>query len=212
MKKIILILAIAISVVACKVDSKNKTEVSEVEHVTVSDESSALTVDSQNSLVEWKGFKPTGSHNGTISIYEGVLNISSDVLIGGRFTIDMNSIVNLDVEDIVYKTKLVAHLKSEDFFDVESFPKVKFEITKVNEVEGKLNISGNLTAKGITKNITIPATLTKQDGVVTLRSDPFKIDRTEFGIQYNSDKFFENLKDKSIDDLFELSFVVLTNK
>ena len=110
--------------------------------------------------MEWKDFKPTESHNGTISIYDGVLNISSDVLIGERFTIDFNSIVNLDVQDTVYKTKLVAHFKSKDFFDVENFPKVKFEITKLNEVEGKLNISGYLTAKGIAKNITIPATLT----------------------------------------------------
>jgi len=42
-----------------------------------------------DSKVVWKGYKVTGSHEGTIDIKSGFLNFSEDVLTGGEFTIDM---------------------------------------------------------------------------------------------------------------------------
>ena len=162
----------------------------------------------KDSKVEWKGFKPTGNHFGTITIKEGSLIVEGDKLISGSFTMDMNSIQLLDSES----KKLLGHLKSSDFFDVEKFPTATFEITEVKDVEGKLSVSGNLTAKGISKNITIPATLTNDQGALTFTSETFKVDRTEFGIQYKSTKLADVIKEKSIDDLFEMSFEVKVSK
>lgn len=83
-----------------------------------------------------------------------------------------------------------AHLKSNDFFAVDSFPQITFVSTFVNNAgeSGRLRITGDLTVRGKTKRITIPARLNffdaqNQMGRVT---GEFTIDRTEFGVSYNS--------------------------
>lgn len=83
-----------------------------------------------------------------------------------------------------------AHLKSNDFFAVDSFPQITFVSTFVNNAgeSGRLRITGDLTVRGKTKRITIPARLNffdaqNQMGRVT---GEFTIDRTEFGVSFNS--------------------------
>ena len=44
------------------------------------------------SSINWKGYKVTGEHSGTINLKEGVLNFDGDVLRGGNVVIDMTSI------------------------------------------------------------------------------------------------------------------------
>lgn len=218
MKKIVLTMVIAISMIACK-DNKGKVEVSDAETVDKSinadsADTEAYSVINDKSTLTWKGFKPTGSHNGTVGISSGNLNVANDKLAGGKVEIDMNSIVCLDMPaDAKGNADLVGHLKAADFFDVAQFPTASFEITGVEYAEeGKINVSGNLTIKGITKNITIPATFGSANGFTTLKSDVFKVDRTEFGIEYKSTKLVDIVKDKSIDDLIEMSFDVLAQK
>ena len=218
MKRIILTMVIAISMIACK-NNKGKVEVSDAEKVDSSinadsADTEAFSVISDKSTLTWKGFKPTGSHDGTVGISSGNLNVANAKLAGGKVMIDMTSIVCLDMPaDDEYNAKLIGHLKATDFFDVAQFPTASFEITGVEYAdEGKINVSGNLTVKGITKNITIPATFGSANGFATLKSDVFKVDRTEFGIEYKSTKLVEIVKDKSIDDLIEMSFDVLAQK
>lgn len=213
MKKIIFTLFIAASVMACKVDSKNKVETSDAKDVVEVVNNDSYVVLTDKSTATWKGYKPTGSHNGSIAISKGKVEVNGIDLVGGKFVIDMNSITVLDIpEDNGMNGKLTGHLKAADFFDVENFSTATFEITKVEKNEGKVNVSGNLTVKDITKNITIPATFAVANGFVTFKSDLFKIDRTEFGIQYKSTKLADIVKEKSIDDLFEMSFDVMAKK
>lgn len=211
MKKVILLIVVIITAVSCKKDSKNKVEVNEAQDVIQVEESKAILIDAQKSKVIWKGFKPGREHYGLITISEGEISVIDGSLVGGAFKFDMNSIIDLDMpEDDEYNMKLVKHLKSADFFDVEKYPTAKFEITGVSDVGGDLNISGNLTIKETTKNITIPAALIANNGKVTLKSDVFTVDRTDFNVRYGSKKFFDNLKDKFINDEFELSFELNT--
>ena len=213
MKKIILVVSVLFITFSCKEESKNKVEVSDAKEVKQVNRAKATLVDAENSIVNWKGFKPTGEHFGLISISEGTINITDGNLIGGSFKFDMNSIVDTDMAaDNEYNAKLVSHLTSPDFFDVEKFPTATFEITEVVENGGKLNVSGNLTIKGTIKNITIPATLSDVNGVTVFKSDVFTIDRTDFDVRYGSKKFFDDLKDKFINDKFELSFEVKITK
>lgn len=212
MKKVVLVLIMVVAITSCKVDSKNKVAVSEAQEVAMVSTSSS-EVDVENSTVNWKGFKPGGEHFGTISISEGNVNLKEGKLVGGTFSFDMNSIVVTDMPaDNEYNAKLVGHLKSADFFDVEKFSNAKFEITNVVDQNGKLQISGNLTIKEATKNITIPATFSNENGVATLKSEVFTIDRTDFDVRYGSKKFFDDLKDKFINDAFEISFEVKVKK
>lgn len=218
MKKIILTVLVAISVMACKVDDKNKVKATDAKEVNEtinanSSEAEVYNVMTDTSILTWKGFKPTESHNGTVGITRGNMMVANDMIVGGKFMIDMNSIVCLDMPaDDKYNAKLIGHLKAADFFDVENFPTATFKLTEVVKEGTKINVSGNLTLKGITKNITIPASFVSENGFVSFKSDVFKIDRTEFGIEYKSTKLVDIIKDKSIDDLIEMSFNVLAKK
>lgn len=210
MKKLV-ILAIAFSTVLVSCKENKKVEVNEeVEAVKLV--SDLNNVDVSASVLNWKGAKPTGEHNGTVQLKSGGLLIEDGVITAGEFVVDMNSIVDLDMKGEEGAGKLEAHLKSADFFDVAVYPTAKFVITSVEQNDDKLAVTGNLNIKDVTKSITIPATLTEVDGNYIFKSDTFNVDRADFNVKYGSKRFFDNLKDKFINDLFEMSFEVKASK
>ena len=160
------------------------------------------------SVVEWVGTKPTGKHNGTVNVTEGGLNVAEGKLAGGEFVLDMNSIAVLDLEAGKGKEDLEAHLKGTDpekvdhFFNVKEFPTATFVL---KSFDGK-TVVGDLTVKGKTKEVSFPATVVVTDTEVTINSEPFKINRVDFGVNFGSKSVFDNLKDKFIDD--EVTLIV----
>lgn len=212
MKKIILA-AIVFSTIftSCKEDKKEKTEVNE--EVKIEKNVGNLNnIDLEASTLYWKGAKPTGEHNGSVKLNSGGILIEEGELKAGEFVIDMNTITNLDMKGSKGAGKLEGHLKSPDFFDVKKYSTSKFVISKVEKKEGKLAVTGNLSIKDVTKSITIPATLQEVDGSYVFKSEKFNIDRADFNVKYKSKKFFDNLKDKFVNDLVEMSFEVKTKK
>ena len=208
MRKVILSFVLIASVLtACKNEKKEKVEAKDAIKVAVV--ANLNNADVVSSVITWKGSKPTGSHNGTIMLKEGSLNLEAGKLTGGSFVIDMSSIKNIDL-DAESGAKIVGHLSSPDFFDVATYATSKFVITSVAEVEGKLAVTGNLQIKDVTKSITIPATLMSDGNITTFKSEKFNVDRADFNVKYGSKKFFDNLKDKFIDDMIEFSFTVKT--
>lgn len=174
----------------------------------------SLTVSVSDSKVNWLGKKVTGQHNGTIKVAKGEVMVDNGKVTGGKIEIDMKSIVCEDLKDEESNKKLVGHLSSADFFDVEKFPTSKIEITKVEELKdpAKPNVNstvtGNLTMKDVTKSITFPAEIKIENGVITVKAD-FDIDRTDWNIKYGSGKFFDNLGDKMINDKFNLNLTIV---
>ncbi len=80
------------------------------------------------------------------------------------------------------------HLRSNDFFAADSFPQITFTSKIVNRLsETRLNITGDLTIRGITKTVTIPATLVFWDDKA--RTGRFKgsftVVRSDFGVGYS---------------------------
>lgn len=169
-----------------------------------------VIVDVTNSVVNWKGYKVTGSHEGTIGLKSGELTYAEDVLTGGNFTIDMTSLSCSDLEG-EYKGKLEGHLQSPDFFNVAEFPAATFNITKVaaKGTPGDYKVTGDLTIKGITKSIKFYAHVESTDSGKVYTSD-ITIDRTEFDVRYGSGSFFDSLGDKTIYDEFELNVKLVT--
>ena len=52
--------------------------------------------------------------------------------------------------------KLDAHLKAEDFFDVETFPTLTFGSTTIRYMGGQdYAVAGDLTIRGVTKPVTL---------------------------------------------------------
>ncbi len=162
----------------------------------------------ENSTIAWVGYKPTGSHKGTIELQSGSLFMQDKYIAGGMFTANMTTIKDTDGS-----AKLEGHLKSSDFFEVETFPTAKFAISQVEMDEnGAATINGNLTIKGITKEITFSAEVSKSDDSVTLKSEVFQINRADFNVKFKSKSFFNDLKDKFINDEFDLQVTIVANK
>ncbi len=214
MKKIILSLAVvAIALTSCKGEKKVETKEEVKVEKKVTNPIDSYNANVAESLVTWKGAHPVGEgHNGNVKLEKGLFEVEKGVLKTGMFIIDMKSINCLDLKVEEGKEKLEGHLKAPDFFDVEKFPTAKFEVTSSEVKGGKLQVTGNLTIKDVTKSITIPATVTENGNDLTFKSEPFNVDRTDFGVQYKSGKFFENLKDKAINDLIGFSFEIKARK
>jgi len=192
MKKIVLksftILAIAVSMVACKNGKKVETEAAK-EVVAPPVVSETYTANNAKTMIVWDAKKLVGGHQGTINASNGALNVEGDKIVGGTFLFDINTITATDIDEAGGLSKLNTHLKNEDFFDVAKYPNAAFQITSVNEEEGKSVIAGNLTIKDVKKNIEFPATVSVANGVASITSEEFEIDRTEFNIKHNSGKF-----------------------
>jgi len=153
----------------------------------------------ESSKLTWKGYKVTGSHQGTISIKKGDLIFDNSKLVGGYFIIDMSSMVVTDLEG-KYKEELEGHLKSNDFFGVEKFPTASLEFTNVKSIsKNSYKVNGNITIKGKTEFISFDLSVNGNKASASL-----KINRTKFDVRYGSTSFFDGLKDKAIYDDFEL--------
>lgn len=189
MRKLILFAASAsLFVISCaKNPDGDKAETKDAVENSASVAGETFMVDSQESSVIWTGSKVTGSHHGTVNIKEGEIIVESGLLTGGNFTLDMNSIVNQDLEG-EWNEKLVNHLKSDDFFAVNTYPEATFEITSVQQEAEGLKVSGNLTLRGVSKNITFNATLESiSDEKVEYKAD-FNIAREDWGVSYTGKK------------------------
>lgn len=173
----------------------------------------ALTLDTSSSVIGWVGKKPTGSsHNGTIALKEGSLKLDGLKPTEGSFVIDMTTIKNLDLKDAGYNKKLVDHLTSDEFFNVSKFPTASFKITKADPIKGgNMNVTGDLTIKGITKSITFPAEV-MQHGKMFHATGKLKFNRADFDVRYNSGRFFDpkKLGDKLINDEIEIEIDLKT--
>jgi len=85
------------------------------------------------------------------------------------------------------------HLKSADFFDVEKYPTLTFQSTKVSRVgDGELTVDGDLTIHGVTRNVRFAV-----EGPTPPNKDPWgntrvglsattRINRKDFGLTWNA--------------------------
>ena len=169
--------------------------------------------DPENSIVNWKGFKPTGDHYGSLVLSEGYFLMEKDKLVGGEFKMDMNSIKVLDIPaDDEKNGKLERHLKNDDFFGVNKYPESSF-VLKSSEKEGdRILIKGDLKIKDKTNPVSFLAKLEMKGKELVLTSEPFNIDRSKWDIEYKSKSFFENLADNFIYDDMEISVEVKAMK
>jgi polyisoprenoid-binding protein YceI len=156
-------------------------------------------INKTSSVIEWVGKKVTGQHNGTVNFKEGAVVFKNDKLVGGTFTVDMNSLTATDLSG-EYQGKLNGHLKADDFFGTEKFPVATLVIKKIGSASvNTYNVTADLTIKGITKPVNFVMTANS-----TAASASFNVDRTKYDIKYGSKSFFDTLGDKAISDEFEL--------
>lgn len=211
MKKLILAIAISTTLFACQSKPEGTNAVTTEEQTAGEQTGTSYTLDTTHSSVTFIGTKPVGTHSGKMQVSEGSLSILNNNVSGGNFTIDMKKMEILD-KDTNYSYKLVGHLLSPEFFDAAKYPQAKFVITACEPISNDSNathkISGNLTLKDSTKNISFPTRITLNENDLHATAD-FVIDRTQWGVHYGNDK---SLKDKFIYPEVKIMFDIHAKK
>jgi polyisoprenoid-binding protein YceI len=148
------------------------------------------TLDTEKSLVEWKGYSPADSHHGAFSVQGQSIEVVNGKVKSGSFTIHIASIQNFDLPDHI-KPVLLEHLKSPDFFHMALYPEAKFVIKRVTPLahrpaDANILVTGDFTMIGKTREINFPATIEFSGDSFTLEAS-FSIDRTNWGMTYAAD-------------------------
>lgn len=148
----------------------------------------SYAVNTGESNITWMGSKLAYGHTGTIKLSEGSLAVENGLITAGNFIVDMKTMEETGQPDAEKAAKLIGHLSSPDFFDVEKYPTSKFEITgsSANATDSTTHtIKGNLTIKDVTKNIEFPAKVTIEGDNLTAVAG-FVINRNDWGVTYGS--------------------------
>lgn len=149
----------------------------------------------KNSELSWTGKAAFNAYalTGSLKAEKGQITIKDDHIQSLNVIINMKS---LDHEN----KDLKSHLRSADFFEVDTYTKATFKLLKPSKIEnGKATVTGTMTIKGQSKEETIELTI-KDD---TLSFNHI-MDRTAYGIKFNSPSFFKKMKENAIADNFEL--------
>ena len=158
--KSFIICLVSISVLfACGTEKKEVTKTPEVQDLqstktvrdTIIDQTIFKVTNDSSYVLKWTGSALGKEHFGTVN-FKGSLGISDGKLVSGNLIFDMNTINTEDLNG-GKKQKLDDHLRGEDFFDVEKFPNAYL---KIKNYDGK-NITGDLTIKEVTKEISFPS-------------------------------------------------------
>ncbi|KAA5532369.1 YceI family protein [Taibaiella lutea] len=165
-------------------------------------------IDLTKSGMTWRMPITGGEHNGTIKINSGYLVYDGNAIKAGTFTIDLNTVKDLDLEK-EKQPKIEAHIKSEDFFETAKYPYATFVIDKIEKKEdNELMAYGKLTIKNITKPISFPVKFKESNNVLYVTADKIKINRKQYGIEIKNKGFKGGLKEMVINDAFNVSFSI----
>jgi protocatechuate 3,4-dioxygenase, beta subunit len=164
---------------------------------------SQLKINPQKSMIKWYGskFGGLGKHEGIISIKSGFLQIADNQLIGGNFTIDINSIEVTDIPktDPIPREKLRKHLLHQDFFWAEKYPTAYF---KINSVESQANnfqlIKGDMTIRGITQKAQFYAQFNVLNPKHAKGKAKLSFNRQDYGVAFRGKKITNDLVDDTI--------------
>ncbi|MEI6945780.1 YceI family protein [Paraflavisolibacter sp. H34] len=184
----------------------DKAATSDAKEVTAHSADESWQVNTRESKVEWIGTKVTGYHTGEVPVKSGEIFVKDGAVTGGKFVMDLANLTVSGPKDVSPSSnaKLLGHLKSADFFEVEKHPEATFELTGLKPFEGAVQdtadprqetigkykvehpthtVSGNLTIKNITKNIEFPARITVSGNTAEAIAK-FNIDRQQWNITY----------------------------
>jgi polyisoprenoid-binding protein YceI len=125
--------------------------------------------------------------HGTFTKFTGTIAVDDVDVTKSKIHIDIDA-TSVNTQE----AKRDEHLRSPDFFDTAHFPKLTFDATKIEKAgPDKLNVTGNLTIKNVTKPVTLTVTgLTGEvkdawGGVRRGATATGKISRKDFGLTWN---------------------------
>ncbi len=128
-------------------------------------QNSLVPINFESSSFKFEGYGPGKSHLGIFSEISGNIEVEENKIIGMNGKIQSNS-VSTGID------KLDNHLKTSDFLNTENYPEISFVS---NSIENN-KMTGTLTFKGISKEISFPVEITEN----SISSD-FILDTAPFG-------------------------------
>jgi len=175
-------------------------------------------IDVEKSVLEWTGRNINNRHHGRIATSGGEVVLANGRPASGSFVLDMNTITNLDLQDEGWRGMLLRHLKSEDFFDVERYPKATFELRGAAAIAGatpgapNVEIAGLLTIKETSRSICFPAIIAAQEDGSLKAQAALDLDRTLWNVCYGSGKLYERLGMHLVNDLISVEMFIVANR
>ena len=158
--------------------------------------------------VTWSAEKLTGDgHQGTLAVSSGKFKVANGQIQDGVVNFDMTQIAVTDLTG-EEKASLEGHLRSGDFFNVETHPNA---VLTVNRIEGN-TLSASLDMNGVKVDYSIPVNVSQTDvpgdqqGITV--TGKFDLDRTKHNITYHSQTFDDKL-DWFIKDDVAVAFAVM---
>lgn len=182
-------ISLTVALAACGGSEKKTEENKETKEAKATEEKAATpqqyTVIPGESKVVWSG-KVLGvyEHQGTVDVVEGALETKGTEITGGHFVVDLNTMVatdeNFNPEEGKTKEKLIGHLSSPDFFDVEAHPNATFEI--ISSDPANKTLVGNLTIRGITNEEIVTDVMIADDAASA--SGELTFDRKKYDVAF----------------------------
>jgi polyisoprenoid-binding protein YceI len=127
---------------------------------------------------------------GDFTDLKGSIIFDPNTLSTGLFNLSVNSnTINTD------NNTRDKHLRKEEYFYVEKYPLLSFVSTKITKsaLAGEFNLHGNLTIKGVTKNIEFGFKASPTASGYNFKGE-FEINRRDFGVGGSSLSLSDNLK------------------
>lgn len=209
-------LFVILNVFACMPDGEtNDTSIDSEEIETVQDtvivrESGLFKINAKASVLNWKGERITGEyHLGTVDIKSGNIKAIDGNIVSGEMILDMTSMKESKPESEETTIVVMGYLQSERFFNTDKYPVALLTIK--GEIEDKLIC--DLTIRNVKKEVFIPFSKSIKNDTLRAIAN-FKIDRTNWGIDYRSAKNYKDIGMMAIKDSisFNTSIYALKSK
>ena len=180
-----MVVAVGIIFTSCSQNDQKQTTTASNEKAEI--KVSNVTLNPDQSRIIWSGeMLGVYMHEGTLNLKQTNITMNDGKITGGSFVADLTSITptdkNYNPEEGSTPDKLVGHLSSADFFDVENFPTANFEITKV---EGSTAM-GMLTIRGISSEEKVENIVITKDGEKVKISGDLVFDRKKYDVAWDS--------------------------
>lgn len=194
MKKSILTIVTVAAVLASCTNNGKKVEARQVEEVSINKNEKTASYDqiATESRVDWRASHLGGAQKrfGQVKLKNGVFLVNNKELTNVKVVMDMSSFnVESFPEGDGNNAKLTGHLQSADFFDIAKYPEATFEMTKIEEISGEYSslLTGNLQIMEVSKSISFKANVVVDEKHVSIKSEDFAVNRTDWNLSYNTE-------------------------
>jgi polyisoprenoid-binding protein YceI/rhodanese-related sulfurtransferase len=174
-------------------------------------------IDTERSEITWLGKSWFSHHSGRLKIATGQLSFVEGLLRGANGVIDFDSLVCTDITDPMMNQLLLDHLKSEDFFHTELYPTIEFDVDRVRFLNPPFSgwpnyqVEGTISMRGCTRPVQFEATAFNEGASIAVQAQ-IRIDRTEWGITYGSNRFYARLGKHFVADHINLHLKLIAHR